>query len=95
MHHVLAPQGRTVSFKNTIIIMTSNLGSQMIFELAGESKQVVKDAVMAAVRQHFRPEFINRWVTGVMNKRSVSGQNCCPGLCCVVSTMAIQYVLHC
>ena len=54
-------QGRTVDFRNTVIIMTSNLGSQAIQELAGEGNyQRMKNAVMETVRQHFRPEFINR-----------------------------------
>jgi ATP-dependent Clp protease ATP-binding subunit ClpB len=53
-------QGRTVDFKNTVIIMTSNLGSQEIQRLIGEESRVVKDAVMEEVREHFRPEFINR-----------------------------------
>ncbi|HEY3809641.1 MAG TPA: ATP-dependent chaperone ClpB [Steroidobacteraceae bacterium] len=54
-------QGRTVDFRNTVIIMTSNLGSQAIQELAGEGNyQRMKNAVMESVREHFRPEFINR-----------------------------------
>jgi ATP-dependent Clp protease ATP-binding subunit ClpB len=54
-------QGRTVDFRNTVIIMTSNLGSQVIQELAGEGNyQRMKNAVMESVQQHFRPEFINR-----------------------------------
>jgi ATP-dependent Clp protease ATP-binding subunit ClpB len=53
-------QGRTVDFKNTVIIMTSNLGSQMIQTMAGDDYQVVKLAVMGEVKAHFRPEFINR-----------------------------------
>ena len=54
-------QGRTVDFRNTVIIMTSNLGSQVIQELAGEGNyQRMKTAVMEIVQQHFRPEFINR-----------------------------------
>ncbi len=54
-------QGRTVDFRNTIIVMTSNLGSQVIQELAAEDNyQRMKDAVMEIVGQHFRPEFINR-----------------------------------
>jgi ATP-dependent Clp protease ATP-binding subunit ClpB len=53
--------GRTVDFRNTVIVMTSNLGSQLIQELAGEENYAqMKDAVMAIVGQHFRPEFINR-----------------------------------
>ncbi len=53
-------QGRTVDFKNTVIVMTSNLGSTEIQEMIGQSKESVKNAVMAEVRDHFRPEFINR-----------------------------------
>jgi ATP-dependent Clp protease ATP-binding subunit ClpB len=53
-------QGRTVSFKNTVIVMTSNLGSQMIQQMAGGDYQVIKVAVMAEVKNYFRPEFINR-----------------------------------
>ena len=54
-------QGRTVDFRNTVIVMTSNLGSDMIQELAGEDNyELMKAAVMEIVGQHFRPEFINR-----------------------------------
>ena len=54
-------QGRTVDFRNTVIVMTSNLGSHVIQELSGEENyQKMKDAVMEIVGQHFRPEFINR-----------------------------------
>ena len=53
-------QGRTVDFKNTVIVMTSNLGSQMIQQMAGSDYGVVKLAVMGEVKTHFRPEFINR-----------------------------------
>jgi len=54
-------QGRTVDFRNTVIIMTSNLGSQVIQEFAGEGNyQRMKSAVMEIVQQNFRPEFINR-----------------------------------
>ncbi len=58
-------QGRTVDFRNTVVIMTSNLGSQAIQELAGEPQDDVtyarmKAAVMEVVQGHFRPEFINR-----------------------------------
>ena len=54
-------QGRTVDFRNTVIVMTSNLGSQMIQELAGEEQyEQMKSAVMEVVGTHFRPEFINR-----------------------------------
>ncbi len=53
--------GRTVDFRNTVIIMTSNLGSDLIQELAGEANyQKMKDSVMDVVAMHFRPEFINR-----------------------------------
>jgi ATP-dependent Clp protease ATP-binding subunit ClpB len=53
-------QGRTVDFKNTVIVMTSNLGSQMIQQMAGDDYGVIKMAVMAEVKNYFRPEFINR-----------------------------------
>ncbi len=53
-------QGRTVDFKNTVIVMTSNLGSQMIQQMAGDDYQVIKLAVLAEVKGYFRPEFINR-----------------------------------
>ena len=54
-------QGRTVDFRNTVIVMTSNLGSQRIQELAGdENYDEMKASVMEIVSQHFRPEFINR-----------------------------------
>ncbi|WP_454785789.1 ATP-dependent chaperone ClpB [Legionella sp. WA2024007413] len=54
-------QGRTVDFRNAIIVMTSNLGSNLIQEMGNKFKyEQIKDAVMEMVRQHFRPEFINR-----------------------------------
>ncbi len=54
-------QGRTVDFRNAVIVMTSNLGSQMIQEMAGEERyDEMKSAVMEVVGTHFRPEFINR-----------------------------------
>ncbi len=56
-------QGRTVNFKNTVIIMTSNIGSQLILEVRGadeRSYQRMKEQVMEALRRHFRPEFLNR-----------------------------------
>ncbi|MBP9219203.1 MAG: ATP-dependent chaperone ClpB [Sterolibacterium sp.] len=53
-------QGRTVDFKNTVIVMTSNLGSQMIQSMVEADYQVVKLAVMGEVKTHFRPEFVNR-----------------------------------
>jgi ATP-dependent Clp protease ATP-binding subunit ClpB len=53
-------QGRTVDFKNTVIVMTSNLGSHMIQQMAGSDYEVVKLAVMGEVKTHFRPEFVNR-----------------------------------
>ncbi|OQW40895.1 MAG: ATP-dependent chaperone ClpB [Proteobacteria bacterium SG_bin4] len=53
-------QGRTVDFKNTVIVMTSNLGSQMIQEMAGSEYPAIKNAVMGEVKTYFRPEFINR-----------------------------------
>ena len=54
-------QGRTVDFRNTVIVMTSNLGSQLIQELSGEERYgQMKEAVLDVVGKHFRPEFINR-----------------------------------
>jgi ATP-dependent Clp protease ATP-binding subunit ClpB len=54
-------QGRTVDFRNTIIVMTSNLGSEYLANQGdGEDVAEVRDLVMAAVRAHFRPEFLNR-----------------------------------
>jgi ATP-dependent Clp protease ATP-binding subunit ClpB len=53
-------QGRTVDFRNTVVVMTSNLGSQMIQGMAGSDYAVVKLAVLGEVKTHFRPEFINR-----------------------------------
>jgi ATP-dependent Clp protease ATP-binding subunit ClpB len=57
-------QGRTVDFRNTVVVMTSNLGSHEIQRLSADPKlndpDVIKDAVMVEVRAHFRPEFINR-----------------------------------
>ena len=53
-------QGRTVNFKNTVIVMTSNLGSHLIMQMAGKPSEEIRDAVWVEVKQHFRPEFLNR-----------------------------------
>jgi ATP-dependent Clp protease ATP-binding subunit ClpB len=53
-------QGRTVDFKNTVIVMTSNLGSPLIMQMAGKPAEEVKQAVWAELKAHFRPEFLNR-----------------------------------
>ncbi|CAN5281573.1 ATP-dependent chaperone ClpB [soil metagenome] len=53
-------QGRTVDFKNTVIVMTSNLGSHLIMQMAGKPSAEIRDAVWGEVKQHFRPEFLNR-----------------------------------
>lgn len=53
-------QGRTVDFKNTVIIMTSNLGSQLIQENSNETYEEMKDQLMEVLKNHFRPEFLNR-----------------------------------
>ena len=53
-------QGRTVDFRNTVVVMTSNMGSQLIQSMATDDYELVKLAVMGEVRTHFRPEFINR-----------------------------------
>ncbi|MBQ0945132.1 ATP-dependent chaperone ClpB [Ideonella sp. 4Y16] len=53
-------QGRTVDFKNTVIVMTSNLGSHLIMSMAGQPVEDIREAVWGEVKQHFRPEFLNR-----------------------------------
>lgn len=53
-------QGRTVDFRNTVVVMTSNLGSQQIQAMAGMDYPLIKMAVLAEVQGHFRPEFVNR-----------------------------------
>lgn len=53
-------QGRTVDFKNTVIVMTSNLGARDIMDMEGQPHDEIKAAVMKEVRDHFRPEFVNR-----------------------------------
>ena len=53
-------QGRTVDFKNTVIVMTSNIGSPIIQSMVGRDTQDIKDAVMDELKGHFRPEFLNR-----------------------------------
>ncbi len=53
-------QGRTVDFKNTVIVMTSNIGSHLIQSMVGEPREDIKDAVWGELKNHFRPEFLNR-----------------------------------
>jgi ATP-dependent Clp protease ATP-binding subunit ClpB len=53
-------QGRTVDFKNTVIVMTSNIGSQTIQQMAGEDYPLIKTAVLGEVKASLRPEFVNR-----------------------------------
>ena len=53
-------QGRTVDFKNTVIVMTSNIGSQLIQSMVGQDAEDIKDAVTGELKNHFRPEFLNR-----------------------------------
>jgi len=53
-------QGRTVDFKNTVIVMTSNLGSHMIMQMQGQDPELIREAVWGEVKAHFRPEFLNR-----------------------------------
>jgi ATP-dependent Clp protease ATP-binding subunit ClpB len=53
-------QGRTVDFKNTVIVMTSNIGSHLIQSMVGQDYEDVKDAVTGELKNHFRPEFLNR-----------------------------------
>jgi len=68
-------QGRVVNFKNTIVIMTSNLGSHRILRLpwgpmAGEGYERMKTAVLNELRQHFRPEFLTGWTRSLSSTRS-------------------------
>ena len=53
-------QGRTVDFKNTVIVMTSNIGSHLIQSMVGQDAEDIKDAVWGELKTHFRPEFLNR-----------------------------------
>ena len=53
-------QGRTVDFKNTVIVMTSNIGSQLIQSMVGQDREDIKEAVTGELKNHFRPEFVNR-----------------------------------
>ena len=53
-------QGRTVDFKNTVIVMTSNIGSHLIQSMTGKNQSEIKDAVFGELKNHFRPEFLNR-----------------------------------
>ena len=53
-------QGRTIDFSNTIIIMTSNVGSQMIMDFTGDDLSVLDNNMLEVLRRHFRPEFLNR-----------------------------------
>jgi ATP-dependent Clp protease ATP-binding subunit ClpB len=53
-------QGRTVDFKNTVIVMTSNIGSHLIQSMVGQPYDEIKDAVWGELKNHFRPEFLNR-----------------------------------
>jgi ATP-dependent Clp protease ATP-binding subunit ClpB len=53
-------QGRTVDFKNAVIAMTSNLGSHLIMQMSGQDEALIREAVWVEVKQHFRPEFLNR-----------------------------------
>ena len=53
-------QGRTVDFKNTVIVMTSNLGSHLIMQMQGQDPELIREAVWGEVKAHFRPEFLNR-----------------------------------
>jgi len=58
--HLTDGQGRTVDFRNTVVIMTSNLASDQIRSLAGAEQEEIEKAVMDSLRSHFRPEFLNR-----------------------------------
>lgn len=58
--HLTDGQGRTVDFKNTVIVMTSNIGSPIIQHMTGQSSEAIKEAVLEELRNHFRPELLNR-----------------------------------
>ena len=53
-------QGRTIDFRNTVLIMTSNLGGQLIQEMSSRPFEAIREAVLAVLHDHFRPEFLNR-----------------------------------
>ncbi|HBL22931.1 MAG TPA: type VI secretion system ATPase TssH, partial [Deltaproteobacteria bacterium] len=67
-------QGRTVDFKNSVIIMTSNIGSQWITDLTDKDYDEMKDRVSEAVKTHFKPEFVNR-IDDIIIFRSLSADN--------------------
>jgi len=67
-------QGRVVNFRNTIIIMTSNLGSDIIYEWDGKNEEALQENVMGAVKKHFRPEFLNRVTKTVIFHRISEAQ---------------------
>ena len=67
-------QGRTVDFKNTVIVMTSNIGSQMIQDMVGQDDEDIKDAVTDELKNHFRPEFLNRIDETVVFRSLNAGQ---------------------
>ena len=67
-------QGRTVDFKNSVVIMTSNIGSQWITELTDKDYDEMKTRVMEAIKGHFKPEFINR-IDDIIIFRSLSAEN--------------------
>jgi len=67
-------QGRTVDFRNTVIVMTSNLGSQHIQSMAGASYDAIKEVVWDEVKNHFRPEFLNR-IDGVVVFHTLQSQH--------------------
>jgi ATP-dependent Clp protease ATP-binding subunit ClpB len=67
-------KGRTVDFKNTVIIMTSNIASQLIYQWDGEDEVELRNSIMEMLKQHFRPEFINRLDDIVMFHRLEKSQ---------------------
>ena len=71
-------QGRVVDFKNTIIIMTSNLGSEFLLEDDGEASEETRSKIDALLKQHFRPEFLNRIDETVMFQKL--GKSCIGGI---------------
>ena len=67
-------QGRTVDFRNTVLVMTSNLGGQLIQEMSNRPFDEVREAVLAVLRDHFRPEFLNRVDEVIVFKSLTQGQ---------------------
>ena len=60
LYEVITGKGRTVDFRNAVVILTSNIGSHWIQELYGKGSEAIREKVMEELRREFRPEFLNR-----------------------------------